>query len=199
MSTKKVLVSLFLGCAVVTILAATPVLSKKISLFGFKSEVSGVKLIVDTEVTRLRGEEKYLPLLVWLGHSEKKTLRAGRESFTLTDPEGNSCPLPAHDEVIKDYGGNIMSFDHELARKIDDYGAMDFLSCKFMRKVLFFPNPSSRAIMYDNVELPRRSYFRTLLYFPNKAGKSDGVYVLTFEDKKTGDKVSTAFKVDWMK
>ena len=68
-----------------------------------------------------------------------------------------------------------------------------------MKKIVFFPNPSSRSIMYDNAELPNRSYFKTLLYFPSKAGKSDGTYVLTFEDKKTGEKVSTAFKVDWMK
>lgn len=199
MNTKKTLFAVFLGGLMLIAMAVTPQLSKKISIFGYKSEAAGVKMIVDGGVARLRGAEKYVPLLVWLGHDEKKTIHAGRESFMLVDPEGNSCPLPTHSEVVKDYGANLMSFDHELARKMDDYGAMDFLSCKFMKKVAFFPNPSSGVIMYDNVELPNRSFFRALLYFPNKAGKSDGTYVLTFEDKSAEVKVSTAFKIDWMK
>ncbi len=199
MNTKKTLVSMIIGGLVLAVMATTPPLSKKISLFGYKSEAAGIKLIVDSGIARLRGEEKFIPLLVWLGHSEKKTIHASRGSFMLTDPQGNSYPMPAHSEVVEGYGANIMSFDYDLAGKTDDYGAMDFLSCKFMRKVVFFPDPSSSRIMYDNAELPNRSYMRTLIYFPNKAGKSDGTYVLTFEDKETGNKVATAFKIDWMK
>lgn len=199
MNTKKMILCATIGCMVVAVLATAPALSKKISIFGYKSEAAGVKLIVDAGAARLRGAEKYIPLIVWFGHEEKKTIRAGRESFMLTDPEGNSYAMPAHSDVVKDYGANLMSFDYELARKTDDYGAMDFLSCKFMRKVVFFPDPSSRSIMYDNVELPNRSYFRTILYFPNKAGKSDGAYVLSFEDKSSEAKASTFFKIDWMK
>lgn len=198
MNTKKTLVAMLIGGLVLAVMAAAPPLSKKISLFGYKSEAAGIKLIVDGGVARLRGEEKFIPLLVWLGHSEKKTIRVNRESFTLTDPQGNSYPMPSHSEVVEGYGAHIMSFDYELARKTDDYGSMDFLSCKFMRKIAFFPDPSSSRIMYDNVELPNRSYFRTILYFPNKAGKSDGAYVLSFEDKSSEAKVSTFFKIDWM-
>ena len=199
MNTKKTLVAMLMGGLVLAVMATAPQLSKKISLFGYKSEAAGIKLIVDGGVARLRGEEKFIPLLVWLGHSEKKTIRVNRGSFTLTDPQGNSFSMPAHSEVVEGYGAHIMSFDYELARKSDDYGAMDFLSCKFMRKIAFFPDPSSSRIMYDNAELPNRSYMRTLLYFPSKAGKSDGTYILTYEDRETGDKVAVAFRIDWMK
>jgi len=199
MSTKKIPVLAIIGCLALAMLASTPQLSKKISMFGYKSEAAGIKLIVDAEIARLRGGEKYIPLVIWLGHGEKRTIRVGRESFTLVDPGGNSYALPAHDEVVKEYGAGLMSFDYDLARKMNDYGSMDFLSSKHMRKVVFFPNPSSGAVMYDNAELPNRSYIKTMLYFPNKAGKSGGDYVLTYEDKKSGDKVSTVFKVEWMK
>jgi hypothetical protein len=199
MNTKKIFITSILVCLIVAAFAITAGDAKKISMFGYKSEVSGVKLIVDTGVARLRGEEKYIPLLIWLGHSEKKTMHADRESFTLIDSEGNSYPLPAYDEVLKNYGSNLISFDYELARKMDDYGAMDFLSCRFLRRIEFFPNPSSMSIMYDNVELPSRSFFQALLYFPNKAGKSTGTYKLVYEDKKSGVKIEVPFKVDWMK
>jgi hypothetical protein len=199
MSTKMVVCTAILVGLIVAAAAISAGDAKKISMFGYKAEVSGVKLIVDTEVARLRGGEKYIPLLVWLGHTEKKTIYADRGSFTLIDSEGNSYSLPAFEEVVKDYSSSLISFDYELVKKVEDYGAMDFLSCRLMKKIFFFPDPSSGSIIYDNVELPNRSFFKTVLYFPNKAGKSAGTYTLVFEDKKSGIKIETPFKVDWKK
>jgi hypothetical protein len=199
MNTKKMLIAVILVgliAAAITLIAGD---TTKISRFGFKAEVSGVKLIADTEVARLRGGEGYIPILIWLGQSENKTIYADRESFTLVDPEGNQNALPSHDEVVKKYSAGLISFDYDLLKKADDYGAMYFLSSRFMRNIVFFPNPSSPSIIYDHVELPGRTYFKTLLYFPNKVGKAAGTYKLIYEDKKSSIRIEVPFQVEWMK
>lgn len=199
MNTKRMLIVAFLVVLLITSLISIAENSKKISIFGFKSEVSGVKLMVDTELARLRGGEQFMPLLVWLGHSEKKSIVVKRESFTLVDPEGNVNPLPSYEEVVKQYGASLIGFDYKILRNKDDYGKMDFLSCRRIGQVSFFPNPSSPGVLYDNVELPNRSYFRTLLYFPNKAARPEGQYRLSFKEHEKDLVIEVPFDVKWMR
>lgn len=168
-------------------------------MFGYKGETKSVKLIVDTEITRLRYKENYIPLFIHFGHSENMTLKVSRGNFTLVNPDGKIVQMPSFEEVLKEYGGNLMSSDYDYLRKIDDYASSNFLFCKKISKVSFFPNPSTGTILYDNVELPNRSYFRTILYFPNNSKDKDGIYKLIFEESEKGIKVETSFDINWMK
>ncbi|MCX7830189.1 MAG: hypothetical protein N2445_03910 [Acidobacteria bacterium] len=173
--------------------------AKKLSMFGYKGETNSVKLIVDTEIARLRYSESFIPLYIHLGHSEKDVLKATRGSFALKNPDGTSVSLPSYEEVLKNYGGNLISSDYNYLKRIDDYAVYNFLSCKRISRVAFFPNPASGSILYDTVEMPNRSYFRTILYFPNNSTNKEGTYTLIFEDKEKGIKVETPFEIKWMK
>ena len=171
---------------------------KKLSAYGYAGRLGDVDLIVDYDVARLRGGEKFVPLLVWLGHSEKKVLHANRGSFTLTDPKGTKLVLPDVNEVRKEYGTNLMGNDWEYIRQIT-YGKDRFLACTKLQQVAFFPNPSGQpGVLYDQVELPNRTFFKTLLYFPNPAGKAGGNYTLTYDDQKSGTHIEVPFSIPWM-
>lgn len=198
MTNKKIYIVLFGLLALLTMIVLSNNV-KKISMFGFKGEYNSLKMIVDTEVARLRINENFIPLFIHLGHSENKVLRASRDSFTLINPDGQSVSMASYKEVVGNYGTNLLSNDYTQLEKVNDYASMDFLSCKRISKVAFFPNPSSNSIMYDNVEMPNRTYFRTLIYFPNNSKNKEGTYRLIFNDKESGLKVEVPFEIKWMK
>jgi len=108
-------------------------------------------------------------------------------------------PLPSYDEVTKGYGSDKIGNDYTYLRKIEDYASISFLSSKMIPKVCFFPNPSNKSVLYDKVELPNRSYFKTLLYFPNVAKDKNGTYTLIFEDQISKIKVEVPFIIEWLK
>lgn len=170
---------------------------KKLSTFGWAVRSGDASLIADCDAARLRGGEKYIPVLVWLGHDGKGTIHADRTSFTLTDPKGVKLALPPAEEVQKGYGPNLIGSDYGYYAKTD-YGGSRYVNCVQIPKVAFFPNPAGRpGILYDHVELPSRTYFRALLYFPNPSGKAAGEYKLTFSDPKADLTMEVPFTVSW--
>lgn len=172
---------------------------KKLSKFGFKGETGKVIVVVDTEVTRLRESENYLPIYVFLNNGENKSINAGRESFILVTPDGESLTLPSYEEVLKNYGAIKISNDYSNLEKLDDYATQSFLISERIPKVAFFPNPSTSSVLYDKVQLPNRYYFGAFLYFPNKAKGNNGIYTLIFEDKDANVRVETPFTIEWFK
>src|SRR5512142_3146608 len=90
---------------VVLVVTALAVLAEgtkvnKLSTYGYKGETGNyVYLVVDHDIARYRGGEKYIPLWIFLGHDERKTLEAGRGSFTLTDPAGAKHAVASTEEV----------------------------------------------------------------------------------------------------
>ena len=86
---------------------------KELSPYAIVAQRGDVSLVADSEAARLRGDMKYIPLRVYLGIQGKGRIYAERSFFTLTDPKGDSHPLAAVDEVIKDYGSNVMADDYE--------------------------------------------------------------------------------------
>jgi hypothetical protein len=172
----------------------------KLSTYGFVGRSGDAALIVDMDVARYRGSEKYIPVLIWLGHTDNKTLYADRSSFTLTDPKGDKIPLASSQEVTKDYGPTLISNDYTYIRRMPNYGSMVYLANRPIRSVAFFPNPSGApGILYDNVELPNRTYFWALLYFANPAGKDGGQYTLTYNDPKSHTLIEVPFTIPWQK
>ena len=190
------LIAAVAALATVGILAAAANV-KKLSTYGWAVRADDASLIADCDADRLRGGEKYIPVLVWLGHDGKGVLHADRTTFTLTDPKGTKQNLPSPEEVRSGYGPNLLASDYEYYAKTD-YGGSRYVGCTQIPRVAFFPNPSGRSgILYDQVELPSRTYFRTLLYFPNPAGKAQGEYTLTYIDPKSNSHMEVPFTVSW--
>lgn len=172
----------------------------KLSAYGYIGRSGDVSLIVDMDLARYRGDEKYVPLLIWLGHTENKTLYANRGSFVLTDPKGARQPMAAPDEVLKNYGPSLVASDYTYVSRLPDYGGMVYLACRALPQVAFFPNPSGRPkVLYDQVELPDRTMFKAVVYFPNGAGQDLGTYTFTYDDPKSQTHIEVPFTIPWEK
>jgi hypothetical protein len=195
---KKVGAVLVLVVALGAMAASTVV--KKLSSYGYKGQSGDCILVVDADVARYRGAEKFIPLVIVLGHTERKTLTADRTSFTLTDPGGAKVSLASPEEVTKGYSASLISTDYTMIRNLPDYASMAYLACQYIPRVAFFPNPAgSPKVLYDRVELPNRTYCSALLYFPNPAGKAQGNYTLRYDDPKSGTRIEVPFPIEWQK
>lgn len=172
---------------------------KKISANAMVGKIGDVQLIVDYDAARLRGGEKFIPIKIWLGSRANKPIYADRTSFTLTDPAGKVQPLPGPQEVVEQYGSNLISSDYGYYKNLPDYASSSFLSCTFIARVAFFANPSgSPKVLYDHVELPRQTFCDALLYFANPGGRAPGEYKLTYDDPKSKTHIEVPFTVPWM-
>jgi hypothetical protein len=189
-----------LGAVAVGLWAAGTRVSK-LSAYGYIGRSGDATLVVDMDAARFRGQEKYIPLLVWLGQNEPKTLHADRSSFSLKDPDGQVHALATPQEVTASYGPAQIANDYRYVRQQQqDYASMVFLDSRPLRNVAFFPNPAGRpGILYDRVELPNRTYFRTLLYFSNPAGKAKGDYTLIYDDPVSKTHIEVPFTIPWAK
>lgn len=193
-------IPMVLVAAATLALIAAPGAPNKISAYGFVGRSGDTTLIADVDMARYRGGEKYIPVLIWLGHTEAKTLHADRSSFTLTDPKGNVQPLASVEALRSGYGPSLISNDYAYYGRTPDYGSDSFLSCTYIPRVAFFANPSGPPnVTYDQVELPRQTFFRTLLYFPNPEGKAEGTYTLSYSDAKSGTAIEVPLTIQWHK
>jgi hypothetical protein len=188
------------------VLAALVVLAEgtkvnRLSTYGYKGETGDyVYLVVDHDIARYRGNDKYLPLWIFLGHNERKTLRADRGSFTLTDPTGTKQAMPQADQVIRFYPAAMVTADYSMLRTLQDYASSVYSGYVYIPRVAYFPNPAGNPkVLYDHVEIPNRAYFSALIYFPNPAGKAAGNYTLTYDDPKSGTHIEVPFPIEWQK
>jgi hypothetical protein len=200
---KRWLAMALVMALVVAALAAWPEGTKlnRLSTYGYKGETGNyVYLVVDHDIARYRGDDKYIPLWIFLGHNERKTLYAERGSFTLTDPAGAKHAMPPPEEVSKLYPAAMVSADYSMLAALQDYASMAYTGFTYISRVAFFPNPAGNPkVLYDKVEIPNRTYFSTLLYFPNPAGKAPGNYTLTYDDPKSGVHLEVPFPIEWRK
>jgi len=174
---------------------------KTLSATGFVGRSGETTVIVETDPTLQRGDQKFMPLLVWVGHREARSLKATRGSFTLLDPQGGRHSLPDYATVRHDYGATTISADLTRVRRQEmhyAYADMEFLDGRRIPRVAFFPDLSGTDVLYDTVEMPSRSWFRTMLYFPNPVGRDRGVYTLLYEDPSGAVRVEVPFTVNWV-
>jgi hypothetical protein len=173
--------------------------TNRLSTYGYKGEAgSYVYLVVDHDIARYRGNDKYIPLWIFLGHDERKTLYAERGSFTLTDPSGAKLAMPSSEEVSKLYPAAMVSADYSMLATLQDYASMAYTGFIYISRVAFFPNPAGNPkVLYDHVQIPNRAYFSALVYFPNPAGKASGNYTLTYDDPKSGVHMEVPFPIEW--
>ncbi len=192
------LTTLAAGLVALTVVATQSGYSR-LSAYGYVGRAKNASMIVDMDVARYRGTQKFIPLEVWLGHTENRTLHVDRDSFTLTDPSGVVHHIPSTKELLKGYGPTLVAADYAYIRKNPDYGSMLYLACVPIPGVAFYANPDGRpSILYDHVELPSRTFFRTLIYFPNPDGMSSGTYTLAFRDPKSRTTIKIPFKIPWV-
>lgn len=201
MSRRKLLLAAALvalaGCLA---LAAAP--PKKLSATGFVGRTGEITVIADTDLASHAGEAPYLPLIVWVGHQESRPIKAVRDSFVLVDPNGQKHQLAGLSEVRKAYGSNLLSADRSRLRAQAEhyqYAEMEFDYARPIPRVTFFPDLASSEVMYDEVELPRDTYFRTLLYFSNPGGRPTGLFTLVFTDSLSGQTVEVPLTFTWSK
>ena len=71
MSKLIVAMSVSLLAVLALALAAQDASVSKISTYGYAGRSGDATLLVDADVSRLRGDEKYVPLRVYLGHTGK--------------------------------------------------------------------------------------------------------------------------------
>jgi len=200
MRTVKLMVVLSLAALVAVMAAEVPF--HKAAASGFLARSGDTTLIVDTDVAIQRAQEKYIPLIIWLGGRQSKTIYADRGSFTLVDPEGLSHSMASFSELLKGYSSGLVHDDYsrlEAERAYFEYAKMYYLACKPLRGVSFFPDPASHAVLYEKVELPSRTFFRALIYFPKSEGSKDGTYNLVYDDAKSGTKITVPFALHWAK
>ncbi len=174
----------------------------KVSATGFSARSGDTIMIVDTDQALQRGQEKFIPLMVWLGGKEHKTIYAGRDSFTLIGPDGISHAMPSFNELVKGYSSGLVHADYsriKAERSYYEYARMYYLDCRPLWTVSFFPDPGSTRVLYDKVEVPSRTFFRALLYFPNPAPAKGGAYKLVYDDAKSGTQITVPFALNWAK
>jgi hypothetical protein len=202
---KRTMVWLAVGVLLLAVsaLAIDPGVVKKLSAYGFAAEKDGVTLIADVDATHNRGDEKYIPIRVWLGKESKGVVEITRGSFTLTDPKGVSHPVASVEEIRKDYGPNLISADFQYDHKVvqsGDYVSQHFNSFHFVSAPVYFANPGGApSTLRETGEVQFRTFTGTFLYFANPTGRDPGTYKLTFTDAKGGVSLDVTFTVPWIK
>ena len=200
MNIKRALLIITILTLVAFTLAAKGPSVKKMSTYGYIARGNNATLIVDMDLARYRGDQKFIPIGIWLGYNGSGVMNIDRSSFALRDPSGKVHKLARPAELTKGYGPTLISTDYTYYRKIHDYGSMAYLSYRYIPGVAFFANPSGRpGILYDHVELPMRTFFRSIVYFENPAGKANGTYTLTVKDANGKVTLSVPFKITWTK
>ncbi len=140
---------------------------RKLSTFAFIEEGKLATLIVDTRPTRYREKESYVPIEIAIANRGVKQLSLTRESFTLTDENGNRYPCASPKELLGSY--DFLDLDRSLAELneivFNRFGAMTGYPSKF--------SPTRRpsrvgesTVVTDNVQLPKFGYLLDMLYFP---------------------------------
>jgi hypothetical protein len=139
---------------------------RKLSTFAFIEEASSRRSSW-TRVQRATARNAHVPGENALANRGVKQLSLTRESFTLTDENGNRYPCASPRELLANY--DFLDLDRNLAELgeivFNRFGAMTAYPSKF--------SPTRRpsragesTVVTDNVQLPKFGYLLDMLYFP---------------------------------
>jgi hypothetical protein len=140
---------------------------RKLSTFEYIEEGKLATFIVGTRPTRYREKESYVPVEIAIANRGVRELSLTRESFTLTDENGNRYPCASPKELLANY--DVLDLDRNLAELGDivfnRFGAMTAYPSKFS------PTRGSSGafettVVTDSVHLPKFGYILDMLYFP---------------------------------
>jgi hypothetical protein len=170
---------------------------RKLSTFAFIEEGKLATFIVDTRPTRYREKERYIPVEIALANRGVKQLSLTRESFTLTDENGNRYPCASPKELLANY--DFLDLDRNLAELseivFNRFGAMTAYPSKF--------SPTRRpsragesTVVTDIVQLPKFGYLLDMLYFPMPGtGLVGHKFELTMSAPELTDPIFVKFEV----
>ncbi|PYT07594.1 MAG: hypothetical protein DMF49_07630 [Acidobacteria bacterium] len=148
-------------------------LDRRLDPFTYIEEGKLVALAVNTQATRYREKESYIPLAVGIANKGKKTIRVDRESFILYDETGKRYPMVPFSEVNQRY-----------ERSPSDRQFTTFFEIWNAKWPVYTPVPSdffplrTARIVQEFIELPPFHYTAEYLYFPHP---EDGLVNHRFE------------------
>lgn len=155
-----------------------PETSKSFSFATYKERDDRTIVLVSTLTAAIFEREAFVPLQIAVGvrgRGPKLVVRA--ESFELVDRDGNRYPMPSYEELLA--AGNLLE-RVEIARAQNPIVIGQQFANSLPIEASFFPAPGTNIVL-PRVELPRETYFQTLIYFPQPAGGLEGVLTLRFQ------------------
>ena len=140
---------------------------RKLSTFAFIEEGKLATLIIDTRPTRYRAKEPYIPIEIAIGNVGVKQLTLTRESFTLTDQQGNRYPCASPKELLDNY--DYLDLDRDLEELegivFNRFGALTRYPSNFSPTHFAVRQGQSRVVI-DRIQLPKFGYILDMIYFP---------------------------------
>ena len=152
--------------------------SKSFSFATYKEWDDRTIVLVSTLQAAVFEKEAFVPMQIAVGvRRAGPTLKVSAESFELIDRDGNRYPMPSYDEVRA--AGNLLErVELAVAQNPLVIGNQFVYSVPVPSS--FFPAPGTEIVI-PRVELPRETYFITLIYFPQPAGGLEGVLTVRFQ------------------
>ncbi len=162
------------GCGT---LPREPGYGARLTPFSFLEETDRVLFAVDTEATRYREDQPFVPFAVAVANRGMPRLTITRSSFTLVDGQGREYRMASIPEVKR--LASLVIYDLKLS---SGFLSAFFTRCSSWPRVpaVFFPlqvtegEYQSRAVVNDRVELHPRSWMFDVIYFPHPRGKLVG-------------------------
>ena len=166
--------------------------SKSFSFATYKAFDDRTIVLVGTLQAAVFEKEAFVPMQIAVGvRRAGPTLKVRAESFELIDRDGNRYPMPSYDEVRA--AGNLLErVELAVAQNPLVIGNQFVYSVPVPSS--FFPAPGT-DIVIPRVELPRETYFITLIYFPQPAGGLEGVLTVRFQAEGLPEPIDVRVKV----
>ena len=176
---------------------AAPDVDRKLSTFAFIEEGKLATFIVDTRATRYRAKEPYIPIEIAIGNVGVKQLTLTRESFTLTDQQGNRYPCASPKELLDNY--DYLDLDRDLEELegivFNRFGALTRYPSNFS-PTHFAVREGQSKVVIDRIQLPKFGYILDMIYFPTPStGLKGQTLELTMTAPELTDAIFVKFEV----
>ena len=176
---------------------AAPDVDRKLSTFAFIEEGKLATFVVDTRATRYRAKEAYIPVEIAIGNVGVKQLTLTRESFTLTDENGNRYPCASPKELLDNY--DYLDLDRDLEELegivFNRFGALTRYPSNFSPTHFAVREGQSRVVI-DRIELPKFGYILDMVYLPTpKIGLKGHTFELAMTAPELTDAIFVKFEV----
>lgn len=166
--------------------------SKSFSFATYKERDDRTIVLVSTLTAAVFEREAFVPMQIAVGVRGKgPTLTVRAESFELVDRDGNRYPMPSYEELLA--AGNLLE-RVELVRNQNPIVIGNQFANSIPVEASFFPAPGTNIVL-PRVSLPRESFFRALIYFPQPAGGLEDVLIVRFQAEGLPEPIDVRVKV----
>jgi hypothetical protein len=128
------------------------------------------------QITRMRVDQPYLPMVIGLQNLAAETAKITRESIRLVGPDGRRYPVAGLKEVRKNYP--MLNQDRRVVNAAGIPWEVWYRQRR-LRESNFFPGVMGRSgTVIDHVTLRRQDGMVDLFYFPRPHGFAAGTPVI---------------------